>query len=251
MLPVWLSDEFVFPDPARAHPRGLVALGGGLETERLVAAYRRGIFPWYGENDPPMWWSPDPRTVFLPETFHLSRSLLRQLRKNPVAIRIDTAFDQVVAACATAPRPGQDGTWIVPEIRSAYLRLHEAGVAHSFEVWQCVPEERLVGGVYGVATGAIFCGESMFSGETGGSKTALAALMHFALASGIRLVDCQFLTGHLASLGAFEISRAKYLRCLEEHAQAPAIEPDWRRAGAPLFADPDWPKRLLARQAGH
>lgn len=260
ILPLWLSDSLEFPDPKTALQFGLVALGGDLSCERLLKAYSMGIFPWYGEDDPIMWWSPDPRTVLFPEEFHLSRSLLRRLRKHDYAIRVDSAFAEVIDICARIPRDGENGTWIVPEMMDAYIKLHREGHAHSVEVWlnpnaaenilanELYPLRAadangsvLIGGCYGVQTGSVFCGESMFSLARDASKIALAALSYLGRGS-IRAIDCQFLTPHLASLGAKEISRARYLALLSP--ASPTDSADCWRGKEALFADPAWPEAL-------
>jgi len=266
-LPLWLDDRPEFPSPETALPPGLVALGGDLSGERLLKAYSMGIFPWYGEDDPIMWWSPDPRAVLFPDAFHLSRRLLRRLRRHDYAIRVDSAFEAVIDICARIPRTGETGTWIVPEMADAYIRLHREGRAHSVEAWldpRALTAEEistielnslrvenadglvLAGGCYGVQTGAVFCGESMFSLARDTSKIALAALSHIGCRMGLRAIDCQFLTTHLASLGAREISRERYLALLDDPAGEHAV--DWRGAEA-LFADPAWPDALAASLA--
>jgi leucyl/phenylalanyl-tRNA--protein transferase len=201
-----------FPNPALAEqePNGLLAVGGDLSVERLLAAYRRGIFPWYGEGQPILWWSPDPRLVLFPSALRVSRSLRRTLRRDLYAVSIDRDFAGVIEGCA-APRAAADGTWIVPAMRRAYVRLHALGHAHSVEVWQ---GPNLVGGLYGVAVGCAFFGESMFSDATDASKVALAHLAHRLDAWGYDLIDCQVYTPHLASLGAVEIPRAAFLERL-------------------------------------
>jgi leucyl/phenylalanyl-tRNA--protein transferase len=200
-----------FPDPqfAETEPNGLLALGGDLSPERLLAAYRQGVFPWYSQGQPLLWWSPDPRLVLFPERLHLSRSLGKALRQTQAEIRFDHSFGQVIRACA-APRARQDGTWINPEMLAAYSELHRLGHAHSVEVWQA---GELVGGLYGIALGRIFFGESMFSRAENASKMALAGLVH-ALGNRLDLIDCQVRTLHLVSLGAEEIPRQDFLQRL-------------------------------------
>lgn len=211
-------------------PNGLLAAGGELNAAWLLAAYRRGIFPWYSDDQPILWWTPDPRMVLFPGEFRLSRSLAKRLRQGrldsgPYTVRLDTAFAQVMAACAQTPRPGQHGTWIVPAIHRAYGELHELGYAHSVEVWV---EERLVGGLYGVAIGRMFYGESMFSLESDASKVALAHLVRFLHAHDFELIDCQMRTPHLASLGAREIPRREFEAHLAE-LTAPSVAYDGAR----------------------
>ncbi len=191
---------------------GLLAVGGGLSVDRLLQAYGQGCFPWYSEGQPVMWWSPDPRMVLPVSQFRLHRSLRQHIKlflKNPAAeIRIDTAFAQVIQACATAPRPGQNGTWIVPEMVRAYEALHSAGHAHSVETWV---DGQLVGGLYCVAIGRAVFGESMFAWQTNASKLALSALTGLCQAQGVVMIDCQQNTAHLASMGAHEIPRMAFL----------------------------------------
>lgn len=196
-------------EQALREPAGLLAAGGDLSAERLTAAYSRGIFPWFSEGEPILWWSPDPREVLFPAEFHRSRSLLRTLRRQALRITRDTAFAEVVAACA-ATRAAR-GTWITPEMQSAYLQLHQRGIAHSVEVWAGA---ELVGGLYGVRTGRVFSGESMFSRRDDASKAALAWLVDGCPAAGIELIDCQMPSAHLRSLGSRAVSRAQYLEFL-------------------------------------
>ncbi|MEO7387653.1 MAG: leucyl/phenylalanyl-tRNA--protein transferase [Gammaproteobacteria bacterium] len=200
-----------FPDPARAitDPDGLLAIGGDLEPERLLAAYRRGIFPWYEAGQPILWWSPDPRAVLLPGNLHVSRSLRRTLRSDRFRVSVNTAFGPVINACADTR--ADTGTWITPEMRAAYLRLHQLGHAHAIETWH---GSRLVGGLYGIAIGGVFFGESMFSHETDASKVALVHLATLAQSRGVQLIDCQIATGHLASLGSRLMPRAEFVAAL-------------------------------------
>ena len=210
----WLEKETPFPplEAALRDPDGLLAAGGDLSPERLLAAYRRGIFPWYSDGDPILWWSPDPRMVLIPEEFKVSRSLAKTLRNKAFEIRFDTKFDRVIRSCAQA-RPGRTGTWISDEMREAYCRLHLLGHAHSVETWI---DGQLVGGLYGVAVGRVFFGESMFADVRDTSKIALAALVRQCMYRGIRLIDCQMHTPHLASLGARDIARSEFSRLLAE-----------------------------------
>jgi leucyl/phenylalanyl-tRNA--protein transferase len=244
LLPLWLDDTHTFPDPETAHYRGLVALGGDLACDRLLEAYRRGIFPWFGPEDPLLWWSPDPRGVLFPRDFHLSRSLLRTLRTGEYAITLDCAFAEVIRTCADIPRAGEAGTWIVPEMITAYTELHKRGYAHSVEVWHRTASSpvTLAGGCYGVDMGSVFCGESMFSRMHDGSKMALAALACLALSRGIQAIDCQFLTPHLASLGAQEIRRRHYLDIIEDRSTE-VNRRDWHTWQA-FFDDPNWPDKF-------
>lgn len=211
MIP-WLAERSPFPPVERAlkHPNGLLAAGGDLSAERLLAAYRNGIFPWYSEGEPLLWWSPDPRMVLYTAEMKISRTLTKSTRNRGYEVRIDTAFSRVLEGCA-GTRRGQPGTWLGPEMRAAYLRLHELGYAHSFETWQA---DTLVGGLYGMALGRMFYGESMFSRTTDASKVALAALARELRARGFPMIDCQMNTPHLASLGAREIKRTDFLHAV-------------------------------------
>jgi len=228
MIP-WLEAADPLPpvESALRVPNGLLAASEHLDVERLICAYQRGIFPWYGADDPVLWWSPDPRMVLMTDAFKVSRSLRKTLRRtardSTVAVRIDSAFERVIRACA-APRPGQGGTWIGAEVIAAYVELHRRGLAHSVEIWRA---DRLVGGLYGVALGRAFFGESMFSREADASKIALAALVRILRDEQVRVIDCQQNTRHLASLGAREISRAEFCSMLR-WAVADAAVP-WKR----------------------
>jgi leucyl/phenylalanyl-tRNA---protein transferase len=208
MIP-WLPQAPRFPpvDTALTDPNGLIAAGGDLSPERLLAAYRMGIFPWYAEGEPILWWSPDPRMVLIPSELRISRSLARKLRTGHYEVRADSAFAQVMAGCA-APRGDKGGTWISPEMQAAYLRLHEQGYAHSVETWM---DGELMGGLYGIAIGRAFYGESMFARATDASKIALAHLCRHLERHGFAVIDCQMKTAHLASLGAREISRKDFV----------------------------------------
>jgi len=219
MLP-WLPPSPVqFPsmDEALRDPDGLLAAGGTLAPEWLLAAYRRGIFPWYSDDQPILWWSPDPRMVLFPNEIRVHRSLAKRLRNGGFTVTANRAFDAVTAACA-APREGQPGTWISDEMRTAYARLHAIGAAHSVEVWR---DGKLVGGLYGVALGPVFFGESMFSWVADASKIALVRLASAMSADGGRLIDCQMHTPHLASLGARDIARKTFIGYLEEWLGCP------------------------------
>ena len=209
MIP-YLARSAPFPTPEQAlrEPNGLLAAGADLSPGRLLAAYRQGIFPWFNAGEPILWWSPDPRMVLRPDGFKLSRSLAKTLRSGRYAVSFDRAFTEVMQACA-APRDGQAGTWIQPEIVAAYTALHRLGYAHSVESWR---DGQLVGGLYGVAIGRMFYGESMFSRQADASKVALAHLCAGLTAAGFGLIDCQMKTAHLASLGADEIPRAEFIR---------------------------------------
>lgn len=209
MIP-WLPAEPVFPPlrGALAEPNGLLAAGGDLSPTRILAAYRRGIFPWFASGDPILWWSPDPRMVLHPAELKISRSLAKALRNSTYEVRLDSAFAAVIHACATAPRDGQNGTWITPEMRTAYIELHHLGHAHSVETWA---EGKLVGGLYGIAIGHAFFGESMFANARDASKIALAHLCAHLQRHEFGIIDCQMETMHLASLGARPISRDDFV----------------------------------------
>jgi leucyl/phenylalanyl-tRNA--protein transferase len=215
-----------FPDASLAErePNGLLAFGGDLSEQRLLAAYRQGIFPWYSKEDPILWWSPDPRAVLFTDRFHVSRSLRREINGNRFDITLDRAFDQVVAACA-APRRQSAETWITKDMSQAYQALHRRGVAHSIELWR---QGELVGGLYGVAIGQIFFGESMFSGVTNASKLALYYLSRFLWRKGFPLIDCQVESAHLGGLGASSIPREQFRRLLDMHCPQPGLVGSWR-----------------------
>ncbi|MBE7421813.1 MAG: leucyl/phenylalanyl-tRNA--protein transferase [Zoogloeaceae bacterium] len=211
MIPLLQSaDPFPPVETALRRPNGLLCAGADLSPDRLLAAYRRGIFPWYSEGEPILWWSPDPRMVLLPEEVKISRSLMKALRRGAYEVRLDTAFAEVIRACA-GPRRDQDGTWITPEMQQAYVRLHEMGHAHSVETWI---DGTLAGGLYGIALGRAFYGESMFSRLTDASKIALVHLARYLERLGFAVIDCQMKTAHLASLGAREIRRSELARGL-------------------------------------
>lgn len=201
-----------FPDPSLAEtdPDGLLAVGGDLTAERIVQAYRQGIFPWYGDDQPILWWSPDPRMVLFPDELHVSRSLAKELHRNTFEITFDQAFDAVIEACAQ-PRSNEEGTWLIPEMIAAYRQLHRLGIAHSVEVWQ---GGELVGGLYGNALGSVFFGESMFAFRSNASKVAFVCLIRSLVQRGYRLIDCQVFTPHLESLGARLIPREEFLQLI-------------------------------------
>ncbi|NMG15644.1 leucyl/phenylalanyl-tRNA--protein transferase [Aromatoleum bremense] len=229
MIP-WLAGRPDFPpvEQALADPDGLLAAGGELSPAWLLAAYRRGIFPWYTEDQPILWWSPDPRLVLIPGRLRISRSLRRTLRQQRFDVRFDTAFADVIAACAEPREPG-GGTWISAEIRQAYLRLHELGYAHSVESWV---DGTLVGGLYGIALGRAFFGESMFSRRSDASKVALAHLAVHLQRLGFAAIDCQMTTAHLLSLGAEEMPRAKFCAGLASWTNEGAGPGRWSCEGA-------------------
>ena len=207
-----LSSDLVFPPPRLARSDGLLCVGGDLSTQRILLAYENGIFPWFSENDPLLWWSPDPRLVLFPDNIHISRSLSKIIRKNRFDIRVNTAFDQTILACARTRRKHDNGTWLVDEMITAYTSLHRQGYAHSIETWL---DGHLVGGLYGISLGSSFFGESMFSHENNASKIALVALALHLQKFGFDLIDCQVTTGHLVYMGASEISREAFLKLIE------------------------------------
>ncbi|HET8697196.1 MAG TPA: leucyl/phenylalanyl-tRNA--protein transferase [Gammaproteobacteria bacterium] len=229
--PRWLTnldavERFPNPNSALTEPNGLLAAGGDLEPERLLGAYVRGIFPWYEQGQPILWWSPDPRAVLWPAELHVSRSLKRSLIKGGFELRVDSAFDGVLAACA-APRRYTDATWITADMAHAYGRLHNMGWAHSFETWR---GGELVGGLYGVAIGRVFFGESMFARVTDASKVALVRMVQFLEQRGFALIDCQVASQHIATLGARAIPRREFLRLLDLYCKPPGTPQSWRTA---------------------
>jgi leucyl/phenylalanyl-tRNA--protein transferase len=210
----FLSADLYFPPPQAASPEGILALGGDLLPERLLLAYRSGIFPWYNRYEPIIWWHPPKRMVLFPDAFKIPKSLRSFLRKHPFEITVNQAFRQVMQACASVPRQGQNDTWIQPEMIDAYEKLHHLGHAVSVEVWQ---DENLVGGLYGVDLGTVFCGESMFSKVSNASKVAFVYWVTVLRARNYQLIDCQVYTDYLASFGAKEIPRTDFIRILEEN----------------------------------
>ncbi|MBV8657772.1 MAG: leucyl/phenylalanyl-tRNA--protein transferase [Burkholderiales bacterium] len=235
MIP-WLGRSHTFPpiDTALQEPNGLLAAGGDLSPARLLAAYRLGIFPWFSAGDPILWWSPDPRMVLFPEELHVPRSLAKVIRHRDYVVRFDTEFRAVISACAASPRPGQDGTWIVDDIIDAYTALHEAGWAHSAECWI---DGELVGGVYGVAIGRAFYGESMFAKCADASKISFVHLVSWLAAQGFGIIDCQMRTHHLARFGAREITRDAFSERLQVLTADAVSGGKWRYEGrgAPQF----------------
>ncbi len=240
----WLEPDSPFPDPSQALTErdgapGLLAAGADLSPERLLLAYRSGIFPWFSEHQPILWWSTDPRMVLMTDAFHVSHSLKKLLKKvdrsmaegGPLQVRFDSAFRQVIEACADW-RPGSGGTWISPQIIDGYCALHALGHAHSAELWI---DGELAGGAYGVSIGRMFYGESMFARRTDASKVALAYLVHFLREHGVAMIDCQQETDHLASLGAGPIPRARFLQLMQTALSQPAIV-EW--APIPVYRDP-------------
>ena len=205
-----LDERLLFPDPALAEPDGLLAVGGDLQTDRLLLAYQNGIFPWYSDDDPILWYSPHERFVLYPDELKVARSMRQVLRSGKFRITNNQCFNEVIEACSAAERKGQDGTWITDDMKAAYNQLHAEGHAHSVEVWE---QDELVGGFYGVQVNSVFCGESMFSSVSNASKTALIWLCN----SGVyKLIDCQVHTEHLESMGARMIGREEYMTMLSE-----------------------------------
>lgn len=215
-MPIFrLSSKLAFPDPRLASPEGLLAVGGDLSPERLLLAYSLGIFPWYGSGEPLLWWSPDPRCVLFPNEVHVSQRLERTVRRQRFHVTCNRAFEEVVAACAETRLNGGEGTWLVPEMQVAYRRLHTLGYAHSVEVWQ---GEKLAGGIYGVAIGRFFFGESMFHRVTDASKVALVMLCRHLAEKHFELLDCQVPNPHLFRMGATQLSRAAFLDRLYQNS---------------------------------
>ncbi len=229
MIP-WLTGPPAFPpvEQALAKPNGLLAAGGELSPEWLLAAYRHGIFPWYSDGEPILWWSPDPRLVLDPAAIRITRSLHKTLRQRRFQIRLDSAFADVLTACA-APREPGGGTWITPEIQAAYCRMHELGYAHSVECWH---EGRLAGGLYGMALGRAFFGESMFSRERDASKVALAHLARFLKQREYAVIDCQMTTPHLLSMGAHQIARSQFHAGLAQWTRQGCAPGKWAETAA-------------------
>ncbi len=213
----WLDPDprATFPalENALHEPDGLLAAGGDLTVPRLINAYAHGIFPWFSEGEPILWWSPDPRFVLPPNEIKISRSLAKNIRNSGLYITMDTAFEQVITHCSALPREDQDGTWITTDMQQAYINLHQAGYAHSVECWN---EDKLVGGLYGISSGPVFCGESMFSLQSNASKIALVHLCRFIQQRGFKLIDSQVYTPHLQSLGARMIPRDAYIKTLQQ-----------------------------------
>lgn len=225
-MPVFrLSERVAFPPPELADETGLLAVGGDLSPERLLLAYSLGIFPWYGEDLPILWHSPDPRLVLVADQVVIPRTLRKQLRRGRYEVRLDTAFLQVIRSCAATPRPDQDGTWITDDMVAAYMRLHELGYAHSAEAWL---GGELVGGLYGVSLGGAFFGESMFARASDASKVAFVVLLEQLARWDIRLIDCQVHTEHLARFGAENWPRTRFLRALTAALERPTRRGPWR-----------------------
>ncbi|WNG14826.1 leucyl/phenylalanyl-tRNA--protein transferase [Cystobacter fuscus] len=236
-MPIYLlgDDPLLFPPPERADRTGLLAVGGDLRPERLLAAYSRGIFPWYNEGQPLLWHSPNPRFVLEPAKLHVGRSLRKTLKAGVYDIRWDTAFADVIAACARVPRPGQDGTWITDEMQRAYVTLHELGYAHSVEAWA---GGELQGGFYGVSLGAAFFGESMFAHAPDASKVAFVTAVERFQAWGFHFIDCQVETEHLARFGAGPWPRKHFLEALARAQREPTRRGRWSTTDTPAGSSP-------------
>jgi len=224
-MPIYrLTDEIVFPPPDHAEPDGLLAVGGDLSVERLLLAYRLGIFPWYSDGQPVLWWSPDPRIILEPGEFHISRRLGQTLKKGIFKVTFDRAFAEVIRACAASPRKGQHGTWITTEMMEAYICLHQMGFAHSAESWL---DGELVGGIYGISLGRCFFGESMFFSQTNASKVALATLVQQLITWDFHMIDAQVTSEHLIRLGAKEVPRHIFLKRLQAALRHPTQKGSW------------------------
>ena len=216
---------FQFPPVETSTPEGIVAVGGNLSPGMLLSAYSQGLFPWYSEEDPILWWSPDPRCVILPNEIHISKSMKKLLKKNRFSVSLDTCFSEVISACKEIPRKNQDGTWITDEMRDAYLELHRLGFAHSLEVWR---ERSIAGGIYGVSLGRTFFGESMFSRISNASKLALIQLMEFLSKMEFDLFDCQVNSPHLETFGAKQIGREEFISRLNKSLETKTLRGSWK-----------------------
>lgn len=226
-MPIYALDkhQLAFPPPYLAEEDGMLAIGGDLSCERLLLAYSMGIFPWFSEHEPILWWSPNPRCVLYPEDLKISKSMKQVFRKGIFEITSDQNFRDVIKACQHQPRKGQDGTWITDEMLEAYCQLHELGFAHSIEVWNS--EKELVGGLYGISIGGCYFGESMFARQSNASKAGFITLVLNLQKWGIQLIDCQIHTNHLESLGAIEIPRPMYLEQLERTLADKTLRGKW------------------------
>lgn len=231
-MPVYrLSRDLIFPPPALAEPDGLLAVGGDLSVKRLLLAYSMGIFPWYSDDSPILWWSPDPRLVLFPAELHVSRSLRQTIRKGLYRITFDTVFEQVIRACAERHEDTKGATWLTEEMIEAYVRLHRAGFAHSVESW--TEDGALAGGVYGVGLGSVFFGESMFARRSDASKVAFVTLVGRLGHDGCSMIDCQMTTRHLQRFGACEIPRERFLQLLQQGTQLPTRTGSWSHEDLP------------------
>jgi leucyl/phenylalanyl-tRNA--protein transferase len=224
-MPVFLlSDDLAFPPPHLASKEGLLAVGGDLTQKRLLLAYQMGIFPWFSNNEPIMWWSPDPRLVLFPEEIRVSKTLKKTIRKKTFHVTMDSAFDQVINLCAQVRLQNNQDTWIVEEMIDAYCKLHELGFAHSVETWH---QGELAGGLYGVSLGRVFFGESMFSLVSNASNVALVSLVEFLVSRSFDMIDCQITTEHLIRFGATEIPRPRFLETLYNSLKKPTLKGKW------------------------
>lgn len=219
-----LTDAMEFPHPGQAHSEGLLAFGGDLQPKRIIKAYANGIFPWYEEGEPILWWSPDPRLVMKPTDFKCSKSLLKTVQRGHFSVSFDTNFEAVIESCANTVRKDSEGTWITTKLTKAFIELHHLGLAHSVEVWE---NKALVGGLYGLALGTVFFGESMFHTKTDASKVALFYLTGFLAEHKFELIDAQQDTAHLRSLGAYTINRNEFLNLLSDHVQKASLIGNW------------------------
>ncbi len=239
-MPVFLlTDELIFPSPELATEDGLLAVGGDLSFGRILLAYRNGIFPWYTENEPILWWSPNPRLVLYPHELIVSRSLARTIRKNRFHVTMDTAFPRVIRQCAAIRSQQREGTWLVAEMIDAYIKLHEYGYAHSVETWE---QGKLVGGLYGISLGGCFFGESKFSIVSNASKVAFVFLVEWLKQQDFVMIDCQVTTAHLMAFGAREISRKTFRAQLHEALRIPTIRGRWRLGSE--IEDPEMNNRI-------
>lgn len=219
------NDEIQFPLPEEASPEGIVASGGNLSPGCLLSAYKQGIFPWFSEGDPILWWSPDPRFVLKPEALHVSKSMKKLLKKNDFQISFDRDFKNVIKNCSVIKREAQPGTWITDDMVNAYIKLHELGWAHSVEVWK---DNELAGGLYGISIGRCFAGESMFSNVSNASKFALIKLVEYIIKRNYVFVDCQVFSDHLSTMGAEEISRKEFLKLLDISFKDCDLKNNWK-----------------------
>jgi len=231
-----LSDALSFPDPRLAGKNGLLAIGGDLSSERLLLAYQNGIFPWYSDHEPIIWWSPDPRLVLYPDELKISRSLKKTIRQKKFNITMDTAFDDVIKACANARAWNRKETWITDDMVNAYCSLHKSGFAHSVEAWY---RGQLAGGLYGVSLGSSFFGESMFTLVDNASKVAFAHLVEFLKSMSIDLIDCQVTTDHMMQFGAREIDRIRFLKELKQSLSSPTLGGKWELDSSHVLTNPD------------
>lgn len=220
-----LPEEHIFPHPNYAMEDGLLAIGGDLHPKRILAAYQNGIFPWFGDNEPILWWSPNPRFVLFPDELKIAKSMRPILRKNNYTVSVNQNFENVISQCKSISRPEQNGTWITPEMKQAYITLHQMGYAHSVELWDA--KGNLNGGLYGIAFGKIFCGESMFAKTSNASKIAFIYFVNFLNTQGFELIDCQMETPHLAHFGAKLIKRSVFLACVKQNSNTKSPISNW------------------------